>query len=423
MLVDEARIFVSSGRGGDGVVAFRREKYVSKGGPAGGDGGRGGDVVLRVNKMMNTLISFTKKQHFVAKDGGKGGSSNKTGANADILYVDVPPGTIVRDEETGIVLADLVNENDEILVARGGRGGKGNKHFASASNRTPRVAEKGAPAEERWLLLELKLIADVGVVGVPNAGKSTLLSVVSNAKPKIADYPFTTIAPNLGVVVFDHQDLVFADIPGLIEGAHMGVGLGHKFLQHVQRTQILVHLLDGAADDPIADFNQINAELSLYDERLSEKPQIVVMNKMDLPEVAARWEVVRSDLEERGITPIGISALARDNIDSVIQRVFQEYAELPQSDASYRLEETIPIYDLEDDAPVFEISRDDDGSFLVTGKRIERAAAMTYWDHEEAVLRFQKILEVLGVSEALQKAGVVPGDTVFIGDFELEWTD
>lgn len=422
MLVDEAKIYVQSGDGGDGVVAFRREKYVPRGGPSGGDGGKGGDVILKANPNMNSLYAFHKNSHYRARHGVRGGTSNKTGANAPDLIIEVPTGTVVRDSASGVILADLVQPDDTVVVLRGGRGGKGNSRFTSSSNQAPRVAEKGAPGESTWLRLELKLIADVGIVGVPNAGKSTLLSVVSNAKPKIAAYPFTTLEPNLGVVVYDHQDLVFADIPGLIEGAHQGVGLGHMFLRHVQRTRLLVHLIDGAGSDPLADYNQINAELALYDADLGTKPQIVVFNKMDLPEAQEAWPEFQKELQSRGVEPMAISAATGKDITTLIQCVFQEMAALPA------LEPTLPVvdethYGLESQEPVFELRRDPDGSFVVTGKRIERAAAMTYWDYEEAVLRFQKILEILGVSKALRDAGVEPGDTVFIGEYELEWAE
>jgi len=422
MLVDEAKIYVRSGNGGDGVVAFRREKYIPRGGPNGGDGGRGGDVILRVNSNRNTLFFFKQHVHFKAAHGGRGGSSNKTGADAENLIVEVPAGTVVRDADTGVLIADLVNEDQEIVIAQGGRGGKGNARFVSASNRAPRIAEKGAPGSERWIKLELKLIADVGLVGVPNAGKSTLLSVVSNAKPKIADYPFTTLEPNLGVVTMDHQDLVFADIPALIEGAHMGVGLGHSFLRHVQRCRVLIHVLDGPGADPVADFNQINSELALYDEQLAKKPQIVVFNKIDLPDAQEYFPLVKEALEARGVDVMPISAATHQNIDKVIQGAFYEIANLPD-DAPEPLEDDVPVYELEDAGPIFELEKQEDGSYLVTGERIERAAAMTYWDYEEAVVRFQKILEVLGITQALKDAGVEPGDTVFIGDYELEWSD
>lgn len=418
MLVDEARIFVASGKGGDGIVAFRREKYVSRGGPAGGNGGRGGDVILKADANLNTLYYFRKRVHFKARAGGRGGPSNKTGADAEALVVSVPMGTVVRDAETDKLIADLLDPESQALVARGGRGGRGNSHFRSAANQAPRIAEKGEPGMERWLTLELKMIADIALVGVPNAGKSTFLSVVSNAKPKIADYPFTTLQPNLGAVVYDDQDLVFADIPGLIEGAHLGVGLGHSFLRHVQRTRLIVHILDGSADDPIADYSQINTELALYDDALSERPEIVAVNKMDLPEVREYWGLLQEQLQERGVMdPVAISALTRENVTALIQRVFREIARLPAPVMRAAIE--APVYELEDD---FAVSVEA-GVYYVTGERIERAAAMTYWDYEQAVARFQKILDALGISAALEKSGVRPGDTVFIGDFELEWSE
>ena len=422
MLVDEAKLFVASGKGGDGMVSFRREKYVPLGGPSGGDGGRGGDVVLQTDANLNTLYFFRKRVHFKAKPGGKGGSSNKTGADADRLVVRVPLGTVVRDATTGGLIADLVAPDAEVVVAPGGRGGRGNSHFKSSSNQAPRMAEKGEPGVERWITLELKMIADVALVGLPNAGKSTLLSVVSNAKPKIADYPFTTLEPNLGTVVYDNLDLVFADIPGLIEGAHIGVGLGHSFLRHVQRTSLIVHILDGAAADPLADYNQIRAELALYDERLVERPEILVVNKIDLPDAREYLELLNESFAERGIPePLPISALTRENVDRLIQRVFEVTASLPKRQMEQR--EDGPTYELGDDDGVnFELEVSD-GVYFVRGDRIERAAAMTYWDYEEAVLRFQKTLEATGVSAALEQAGVSSGDTVFIGDFELEWSE
>jgi GTPase len=419
MLVDEVKITVRSGDGGDGIVAFLRERYMPMGGPAGGDGGSGGDIILKVSNSLNTLYNFKRNSQYKAAAGGKGGGSNKTGAGGEDVTLLVPPGTIVRDADTGMLLADLVHEGDSVIVAKGGRGGRGNSRFANASNRAPRIAEKGAPGEERHLKLELKLIADVGLVGMPNAGKSTLLSVVSNAKPKIADYPFTTLQPNLGMVIYDEQDLVFADIPGLIEGAHMGIGLGHAFLRHVQRTRLLVHILNGANEDPLADYNQINSELALYDEKLGQKPQIVVFNKMDLPEAQERFETVKAALKERGVEVTPISAITRQNIEPLVQRIFLEMSEMPEE--AVEMTDEAPLYQLTDNEPVFTIERDDDGAFVVKGKRIERAAAMTYWDYDEAVQRFQKILEVLGITAALKKAGVQVGDTVFIGEHELEW--
>ncbi len=422
-MIDQIKIYIRSGDGGDGAVAFRREKYVPHGGPYGGDGGHGGDVILKVNPKLNTLVAFTKKVHFKAGNGERGGSANKTGADGADVVVEVPPGTVVRRADNDQVIADLVRPDDSVIVAKGGRPGRGNARFATASNQAPRIAEKGEPGVEMWINLELRLIADVGIVGVPNAGKSTLLSVISNAKPKIADYPFTTLEPNLGAVVYDDVDLVVADIPGLVEGAHMGVGLGHSFLRHITRTRLIVHLLNGAGDDPLADFNQINAELALYDERLGQKPQIVAVNKMDIPEAREKWKALEKALKARGIEkPLAISAATRENVDKLIQRVFEEYSKLPKEETP--LFEEMPVYELpEEDEQPFTIEKLGDGEYRVSGRRIERAAAMTYWDYEEAVYRFQQTLETLGVTDALRAAGIEEGDTVYIGENELEWSD
>mgnify|MGYP005845054473 FL=1 len=420
MTFDEAQIHVRSGDGGNGIVHFRREKYVPRGGPSGGDGGKGGDVYLVVKPTLNTLIAFSQQKHFRAENGSPGGPSNKTGRNGADVLIEVPPGTIVRDAKTGELIADLVKPGQKILVAKGGRGGRGNARFATSTNQAPRIAEKGEPGEERWLSLELKLLADIGIVGVPNAGKSTLLSVISNAKPKIADYPFTTLQPNLGVVVLDDRDLVVADIPGLVEGAHAGIGLGHDFLRHVQRTRVLIHLLDGSAEDPIADFHQINTELALFDDRLAEKPQIVVVNKLDLPQVQEYWPLIRAELKKLGHDAMAISAITHENVRSVIDRAVQVLDQLPEEEPEI---DELPVYQLDEDPFAFSITRGPDGSFRVSGKRIERAVAMTYWDYDQAIARFQRILESMGISDALLQAGVQPGDTVFIGDMELEWGD
>ena len=420
MAYDEAKIYVRSGDGGNGIVHFRREKYVPRGGPSGGDGGKGGDVYLVVKPTLNTLIAFSRQTHFKAENGAHGGSSDKTGRSGSDLMIAVPPGTIVRAAGSGDVIADLVEPDQKVMVVKGGRGGRGNSRFASSTNQAPRIAEKGEPGEERWLTLELKLLADVGIVGAPNAGKSTLLSVISNAQPKIAAYPFTTLQPNLGVVVLDDRDLVFADIPGLVEGAHMGAGLGHDFLRHIQRTRVLVHLLDGAAEDPLADFHQINTELALFDDRLGEKPQIVVINKMDLPQAQEYWPLIQDELKKLGYDPMSISAATQQNVRTVINRAVQALDSLPDEEPEVA---ELPVYQLEENPLAFTISRAPDGSFRVAGKRIERAVAMTYWDYDQAVTRFQRILESMGVTAALEEAGVKPGDTVFIGDMELEWGD
>lgn len=422
MFFDEAKIFVRSGKGGDGNVSFRREKFMPMGGPAGGDGGKGGDIVFRVNPKLNTLSPFGRKVHFHAGDGAKGGTTDKTGASAPDYIIDVPPGTVVKDAETGVVLADLVEPDSTTVLLKGGRGGRGNGRFATSRNQAPRYAERGEPRSERWLILELKLIADVGIVGVPNAGKSTLLSVVSNAKPKIAAYPFTTLEPNLGVVIYDDADLVFADIPGLIEGAHLGIGLGHEFLRHVQRTRVLIHMINGSAEDPIADFSQINSELALFDERMAKKPQIVAFNKIDLPEVQAKWETLKPKFEALGVQAMPISAAAQTNVRELVGKVFATITDLPKDHEPLHFINADALENKAAEIP-FTIEVDEDGVYHVTGHRIERAADMTHWDNDEAIMRFQNILEVLGVSKALESKGVKVGDTVFIGGYELEWSD
>lgn len=421
--LDEARVFVKSGDGGDGRISFRREKFAPRGGPDGGDGGHGGNVVLVANPKINTLQSLANKVHFRAESGVAGGIALRTGATASDLEIEVPVGTIVRDDD-GNLIADLTRPAQRVIVAKGGRGGKGNTKFKSSTNQAPRVAEKGEPGEEKWVNLELKLMADVGIVGVPNAGKSTLLSVISNAKPKVADYPFTTLIPNLGMVRLDYRDMVVADIPGLVEGASQGVGLGHDFLKHIQRTRVLIHMLDGAGANPLADYHQINTELALFDEKLLERPTVVVINKMDLPEAQAAWPKLQTELQKLGREPMALSAATQQGTRELIYKAFELLDSLPtEEEIPVQEVEEVRVYRLEEDELAFKISRRMDGSFQVSGKRIERAAQMTYWDYDEALMRFQKILEAMGVSEALEKAGVKAGDTVYIGEMELEWGD
>jgi GTPase len=331
MFIDQAIIYIRSGKGGDGVVHFRREKYVPYGGPDGGNGGRGGDVVLQVVPTLNTLSAFRHQTRFNAQDGGNGAKQDMTGRSADELVIPVPPGTIVIDNDTDELLGDLTLPGQRLVVASGGRGGRGNARFATSVRQVPRIAERGEPSRERTLRVELKLIADVGIVGVPNAGKSTFLAAVTNAKPKIAPYPFTTIEPNLGVATLDEDtSLVLADIPGLIEGAHMGVGLGYDFLRHIQRTRVLVHLLDGLAEDPLLDYAQINSELALFDPDLAKKPQVVALNKMDLDDVQARWPEVAAMLKKRDvIEPMAISAATGSNVRELLYRVARLLQETP----------------------------------------------------------------------------------------------
>ena len=410
---------MKSGKGGDGILHFLQEKFRPRGGPDGGDGGKGGNVIFEVDEKLNTLFSFRNQRLYRAQDGLRGGVKNQTGRSGEDLVIKVPPGTIVYADDSGEVLGDLLTGGQLLVVCTGGRGGRGNARFASSRNKTPRIAEKGEPAQERELRLELKLIADVGIVGVPNAGKSTFLSVVTNAKPKIADYPFTTLAPNLGVANLDeYTTLVLADLPGLIEGAHAGIGLGHDFLRHVQRTRVLIHLLDGLAEDPMADLSQINSELALFDSELGEKAQIVVLNKMDLPDVQARWTELEKELIERGYEPMAISAVAGTNVRDLLYRASELLVAAPAATAAIEA----PVYRPEEDPREFTIQKEGD-SWRVKGVSIERAAAMTYWEYSQSVRRFQRILETIGIDKALRAKGVEPGDIVLIGEHELEWED
>lgn len=422
MFIDQAEIFVRSGKGGNGMVHFRREKFVPRGGPDGGDGGRGGDVILEVKATANTLAPFRHVMRYLADDGKNGGSTNKYGRSAENLIIPVPPGTVVYDVASGELLGDLTTDGQQLTVCKGGRGGRGNAHFKSARNQVPTTAEKGEPSEEKRIRLELKLIADIGIIGVPNAGKSTLLSALTNAKPEIAPYPFTTLVPNLGVAsIDDDTHVVLADIPGLIEGASRGVGLGFEFLRHIQRTRVLIHLLDGLSEDPLADFSQINSELAIFDPNLGRKPQVVAINKMDQPEAQERLPKIRAELKERGIELLTLSALARTDVRPLLIQAYSRLSETPP------LEETaipMPVYRPKDDPQEFEVVRDSgSGDWRVIGPAIERAASMTYWEHEGSVRRFQRVMEALGVETALRKAGVQNGDTVFIADFELEWQE
>jgi GTPase len=421
MFIDKAEILVQSGKGGDGMVHFHREKYVPRGGPDGGDGGRGGDVMLEVRPTLNSLASFRFTTRFVAGDGKGGGSNNKFGKSADNLVVPVPPGTMVYDVTSGDLLGDLTAAGQLLVVCKGGRGGRGNPHFKSSINQIPRTAENGEPGEDKRLRLELKLIADIGIVGVPNAGKSTLLSVLTNAKPKIAAYPFTTLNPNLGVATLDDETtVVLADIPGLVEGAAQGVGLGHDFLRHVQRTRVLIHMLDGLASDPLADFSQINSELALFDAGLAKKLQIVALNKIDQPEVLEGWPKLKRELKKRGYESMAISALARTNVRELLNKAVKMLSEAPSPEAT---EQPIPVYRPVEDPRAFTISREADGAWRVKSTSIERAAEMTPWDQTGSVRRFQKLMERLGVDKALQKAGAQEGDTVLIGEYELEYQE
>jgi GTP-binding protein len=418
LFFDQATITVRAGDGGNGCVSFRREKFIPLGGPDGGDGGRGGNVYLRANKGLNTLIAFSRRRHFRAEDGGPGLSKGMRGRDGEDLYIEVPLGTVVRDKAAQEVLGDLTIHGQVLLVARGGRGGRGNEAFKSPTRQAPRFAEKGEPGQERTLVLELRLIADVGLVGKPNAGKSTLLASVSAARPKIADYPFTTLSPNLGVVEVDGQSFVMADIPGLIEGAHQGAGLGLTFLRHVERTRLLVHLLDGASADPLADYRAINRELALYSEKLASKPQIVVLNKMDLPEVPARYEALRQALQGEVEQLLAISALTRQGVPELLRAISARLAQLPREEPRPSVFVFRPH---EKESTLFTVTRERPGVYRLEGEEIERLARMTDWTNIESIERFERILQARGISAKLVEAGVELGDTVIIGDLELEW--
>ncbi|MDF2945550.1 MAG: GTPase ObgE [Bacillales bacterium] len=429
MFVDQVKIYIKGGDGGNGMVAFRREKYVPKGGPAGGDGGKGGDVVFEVEEGLRTLMDFRFKRHFKADRGEHGMSKGQHGRGSNDLLVKVPPGTTVSNSETGVTIADLLYHGQRAVIAKGGRGGRGNSRFATPSNPAPEIAENGEPGQELDVTLELKLLADCGLVGFPSVGKSTLLSVVSAARPKIAEYHFTTIVPNLGVVaVPDGRSFVMADLPGLIEGAHSGVGLGHQFLRHIERTKVIVHVIDMASvegRDPYEDFVTINEELRLYNLRLMERPQIIVAHKMDLPEAEGNLEIFKSKLKE-DIKIIPISSATRTGIDELLYSVadlIEITPEFPIYDAENVEEEQRVLYKYEKKGPSFNISRESDGSWVLDGEELEKLFKMTDFSREESVRRFARQLRGLGVDDALRERGAKDGDIVKILEFEFEFID
>jgi GTP-binding protein len=377
-------------------------------------------VIFTVDPSLNTLSSYQHQIHYRAERGIHGGGANKTGARGADLVLPVPPGTVVRNAETGEVIADLTRPGRSVVIARGGRGGRGNSAFKSARNTAPRIAENGEAGQELWVTLELKLVADVGIVGVPNAGKSTLLSVISAAKPKVADYPFTTVAPTLGVAEANHRQIVFADIPGLLEGAHTGVGLGLEFLRHIERTRLLIHLLNGDSPDPLGDFEAINQELILFNPALADRPQLVVLNKIDLPHVRDLIPTIETAMRAEGRLFLAISAATRENVQTLLYEVQSMLDALPAVVEEEEWSETemlaAPV-----DEKAFTVRRIDDGQWRVSGIAIERAAQMTNWDYYEASMRFQRILRAMGITDALRQAGVEDGDTVQIGGVELVW--
>jgi GTP-binding protein len=422
MFLDRVKIFVSAGAGGDGAATFRREAHVPRGGPDGGDGGRGGSVYLRVEAGQTTLRDFRYKHHFRATPGGRGERARRHGAAGEDLHLDVPPGTAIYDDAGGELLADLVMVGQTALVARGGRGGLGNTHFKTSTHQAPKHAQKGEPGVDRWLRLELRLIADIGLVGLPNAGKSTLLAALTAARPKIADYPFTTLEPNLGVMDFGDEDErrpSIADVPGLIEGASSGAGLGHAFLRHVERTRILVHVVDGSGRDPGWDHDVIRDELDAHDPALLAKPILVAFNKIDLPAARDAWPAFRKAREAAGLPVLAVSASSGEGLDALRARLAvmlpaAEEMEAPPEPAG------VVVHRIEAMGDGFVVSREED-AFRVRGKRIERIAAQTNFDVEESAERFQRDLAKLGIDTELRRAGIAPGDLVRIGATELEW--
>lgn len=436
MFLDQTTIDVKAGKGGNGMVAFRREKFVPNGGPAGGDGGRGGDVVLIVDEGLRTLMDFRYNRHFQAQAGENGMNKSMHGRGSSNLYVKVPQGTIVRDEDTGELLGDLVEEGQTLTVAKGGRGGRGNVHFATAKNPAPEMAENGEPGTQRNIGLELRVLADVGLVGFPSVGKSTLLSVVSAAKPKIGAYHFTTLVPNLGMVSTSNgADFVIADLPGLIEGASQGVGLGIQFLQHIERTRVILHVIDMSGmegRDPYEDYVAINQELASYDLRLLERPQIIVANKIDMPNAEENLQHFKEKLAQKqeAETPeqpliFPISAVTNQGIDSLVNAT----ADLLEKAPSFSLQEETTTeedtvqYGYTSNEPAFEIQRDPDATWVLTGNKLEKQFEMTDLEHDESIRRFSRQLRKLGIDDALRERGAKDGDLVRIKDFVFEFVE
>jgi GTP-binding protein len=430
MFVDQVKIYVKGGDGGNGMVAFRREKYVPKGGPAGGDGGKGADVIFEVEEGLRTLMDFRYQRHFKANRGEHGMSKGQHGRKAEPMVVKVPPGTVVIDDDTKEVLFDLTEHGQRGVVAKGGRGGRGNTRFATPANPAPEIAENGEPGQERYIILELKVLADVGLVGFPSVGKSTLLSVVSSAKPKIGEYHFTTIVPNLGVVeTEDNRSFVMADLPGLIEGAHEGVGLGHQFLRHIERTRVIVHVIDMSAmegRDPYQDYITINQELKEYNLRLTERPQIIVANKMDIPESEENLAAFKEQLkEDYPIFPI--SAVTRQGLRDLLFAIADLLEVTPEFPLFEEKEETDDVnrvvYRHEKQEAEFAITRDPDGIFVVSGEKVERLFKMTNFNHEESIRRFARQLRSMGIDDALREKGASDGDTIRLLDYEFEFVE
>ncbi|EPI24030.1 Obg family GTPase CgtA [Enterococcus faecium OC2A-1] len=435
MFLDQVTIDVKAGKGGDGMVAFRREKYVPDGGPSGGDGGRGGDVILIVDEGLRTLMDFRFNRHFKAQPGENGMSKGMHGRGSEDTYVKVPQGTTVRDAETGALLGDLIENGQTLVVAKGGRGGRGNIRFASPRNPAPEIAENGEPGQERKIELELKVLADVGLVGFPSVGKSTLLSVISSARPKIGAYHFTTLVPNLGMVTTsDGRSFAAADLPGLIEGASQGVGLGTQFLRHIERTRVILHVIDMSGmegRDPYEDYLAINKELSTYNLRLLERPQIIVANKMDMPDAQENLVKFKEQLNKEkedefadDIPVFPISGVTRQGLDALLNATADLLEVTPEFPLyEEELEEETVHYGFNPEGPEFQIDRDSDATWILSGEKIEKLFQMTNFDHDETVMRFARQLRGMGVDEALRARGAKDGDLVRIGEFEFEFVE
>lgn len=429
MFVDQVKIYVKAGNGGDGMVAFRREKFVPNGGPAGGDGGKGADVVFVVDEGLRTLVAFRFKRIFKAEHGEHGMSKSMHGRGAEDLVVKVPQGTIVKDIDTGEIIADLVAHGQRAVIAKAGRGGRGNKRFATPANPAPELSENGEPGQERNVQLELKVLADVGLVGFPSVGKSTLLSVVSAARPKIAAYHFTTIVPNLGMVdAGDGRSFVMADLPGLIEGASQGVGLGHQFLRHIERTRVIVHVIDMSGSEgrvPYEDYMAINNELEQYNLRLMERPQIIVANKMDMPDAEENLNEFKTKIAE-DIPVFPISAVTKTGLRELLLAIadkLETTPEFPLNEILEQEDEDTVLYKYVAEEPDFEISREPDGTFVLSGAKIERLFTMTNFERDASISRFARQLRAMGVDEALRKRGAKDGDIVRLLDYEFEFMD
>lgn len=424
MLIDNAVIFVKAGDGGNGHVSFHREKYVAKGGPDGGDGGKGGDIVFIADAGMRTLADMRYKKRYQAENGKEGGTSNCTGRSGDDLYIKVPLGTVIKDNDAGVILADLIADGQTAIIAKGGRGGAGNQHFATSTRQVPTFAKAGEEGEERWAQLELKLLADVGLIGFPNVGKSTLLSVISAARPKIADYHFTTLEPNLGVVKVDDQSsFVVADIPGLIEGAHTGAGLGHEFLKHIERTKLMIHVVDvsgSEARDAIQDFEVINSELKTYNAVLAERPQVIAANKTDVPASEENLELLTKHVSQKGYKVFPISAATKKGVKELMFHVAQMLKELPDTILADNSDDLV-VYHAKEQDQQFKVYKEADGTYVIEGEWIRKLLRSLNVSSHESVGYFHRILLKKGVIAELEALGVSQGDTVKIYDFEFEY--